>query len=103
MLEKDGLVKLVEECGELTQIAAKKMTRMDTDEHWDGAGSLSERMQNEMGDVIAAIRMVAHNFDLDLAAIDKRAVEKFDLFSQWMDEDAGGEKPPDSTPSPLLM
>ena len=31
MLEKNGLVKLSEECGELIQICCKKMTRMETE------------------------------------------------------------------------
>jgi NTP pyrophosphatase (non-canonical NTP hydrolase) len=86
MLEKNGLVKLVEECGELTQVAAKKMTRMDSDEHWDGEGSLKTRLEAEAGDVLAAIEIVAQNFDLNSAAIMERKERKLALFREWMQE-----------------
>jgi NTP pyrophosphatase (non-canonical NTP hydrolase) len=83
MLEKDGLVKLVEECGELIQVAAKKMTRMETDEHWDKVGSLKRRLEEEMGDVMAAIKVVSDNFDLDFDYMFNRAQEKEKLFIEW--------------------
>lgn len=86
MLEKNGLVKLVEECGELIQIAAKKMTRMDSDEHWDGQGKISERLENEIADVIAATYVVIGNFGLDKQRILDRASIKRKLFRQWMKE-----------------
>jgi hypothetical protein len=86
MLEKKGLVKLVEECGELQQIAAKKMARMDSDDHWDNAGPISERLENEIADVKAAMWIVEHNFNLSHFRIDARAHEKFSLFVKWMEE-----------------
>ncbi|MBK6589868.1 MAG: hypothetical protein IPG22_16395 [Acidobacteria bacterium] len=92
MLEKLGLVKLVEECGELQQIAAKKMARMDTDEHWDGAGSLKERLEDEIGDVMAAVSVVVGNFDLDDDRIFARGDRKRELFEKWMTEDQGDAK-----------
>lgn len=82
-MEKRGLVKLVEECGELCQIAAKKMTCMDTDDHWDGAGSLKERLEKEMGDVRGAIQFVSDMLNLDHVYINNRAVEKTLLFHYW--------------------
>lgn len=86
MLEKRGLVKLVEECGELIQIASKKMTRMDSDEHWDGAGLLSTRLEDEMGDVLAAIKIVTVNFSLNPLRITEQAEKKERLFREWMNE-----------------
>ncbi|HEY8560467.1 MAG TPA: hypothetical protein VIL74_08825 [Pyrinomonadaceae bacterium] len=86
MLEKKGLVKLVEECGELSQIAAKKMTRMDSDEHWDGQGSIQFRLENEIADVIAAAKIVIENFGLNAERIDQRIVDKYRLFCKWMEE-----------------
>lgn len=35
----NGLAKLLEELGELSQVAAKKLAYFHTDEHPDGAGS----------------------------------------------------------------
>lgn len=91
MLEKRGLVKLVEECGELIQVAAKKMTRMDSDEHWDGAGLLSTRLEDEMGDVMAAIQVVAESFGLDKERMMKRWEAKEKLFREWMAEPVDAE------------
>ncbi len=87
MLEKNGLVKLTEECGELIQIVSKKMTRMNTDEHWDAAGPLGSRMENEIADVFAAARIVIKKFGLDSGKIKRRAEEKLKLFEQWSQED----------------
>lgn len=79
----NGLAKLSEELGELQQVVAKKMACMDTDEHWDGAGSLKARMEDECADVIAAIRFVQEQFDLDVAAMGSRAQMKLDRFRGW--------------------
>lgn len=86
MLEKKGLVKLVEECGELVQIAAKKMTRMDSDDHWDGQGSLKERLENEIADVHGASEIVIKTFGLDRHRIIGRSNEKYQLFLKWLEE-----------------
>jgi NTP pyrophosphatase (non-canonical NTP hydrolase) len=86
MMHNKGLTKLIEECGELVQIAAKKAAYMDTDEHPDGKGSLKERLENELSDVIAAIAFVDMKLKLDRVRIDARAEQKLVLFEQW---DAG--------------
>lgn len=86
MLEKQGLVKLVEECGELIQIASKKMTRMDSDAHWDNAGSISSRMEDEIADVFAAATIVMENFNLNRERVSERADAKIKLFQTWMTE-----------------
>lgn len=87
MLEKQGLVKLVEECGELIQVASKKIAYMATDEHPDGAGPLSMRLEDEAADVIAAITVVVANFGLDFDRMAERSQRKAELFRQWMKED----------------
>ncbi len=84
MLEKKGLVKLTEECGELIQVCSKKMARMNSDEHWDNAGKLSERLQDEIADVFAASMIVIENFGLDGKEIRKRAEEKEAKLRGWM-------------------
>lgn len=78
-----GLGKLVEECGELSQIAAKKMQYMDTDEHPDGKGSMKNRMEEEIADVLAACAFAIQKFDLEEEKIEERAMNKFFLFSSW--------------------
>lgn len=83
MMTANGLAKLMEECGELTQVAAKKMACPNTDEHWDGAGSLKTRMEEEIADVMAACEFVIGTHQLDQEKILRRAVLKVRTFQQW--------------------
>lgn len=83
-----GVAKLIEECGELTQILGKKLAYWHTDVHPDGAGSINERIEQEMGDVRAAMSFVMDRLDLDVIAINERAAKKFRLFKSW-DEQIG--------------
>lgn len=78
----NGLNKLMEECGELIQVCAKKAAYMHTDIHPDGS-SLSNRMVEEMADVWAAIMFVEHKLGLNSARIDSRAAEKYETFTRW--------------------
>lgn len=78
-----GVPKLIEECGELTQILGKKLAYWHTDEHPDGAGLISKRIVEEMGDVLAAIKFVAGQLGLDWGAIVERSHRKEDLFMLW--------------------
>lgn len=86
----NGLAKLLEELGELTQIAAKKLAYFHTDAHPDGAGNLSKRMQDEMADVAAAMGFVQHHLGLDRKAIERRACMKLALFEKWHLDPANG-------------
>ena len=81
-----GLAKLAEELGELQAVVGKKIAYFDTDVHPDGAGSLAERMQEEIGDVMAAMRFVANELDLDDHIILNRAASKLELYEQWRDD-----------------
>ena len=78
-----GVAKLIEECGELQQILGKKLAYWHTDQHPDGAGLISTRIKEEMGDVLAAIWFVADQLGLDHWAINDRFVRKTALFSTW--------------------
>lgn len=79
----NGLVKLIEECGELQQIAAKKLAYFNTDEHPDGAGSIATRMEDELADVAAAATFVVQQFGLDGERIKRRAALKLDRLQKW--------------------
>ena len=85
MLEKRGLIKLVEECGELVQICCKKMTCMYDQFHYDGS-NLAERIEEEIADVMAANEIVIKNFNLDREAIIERSNQKLKLFQEWESE-----------------
>lgn len=80
-----GIYKTVEECGELLQELGKRMV-CPVDEHWDEAdkGSLDRRIEDEMGDVLAAIGYLSR-FEprLDIERIEARRVLKLALFTDW--------------------
>lgn len=80
-----GLAKLIEECGELQQIAGKKLAYFHTDDHPDGKGSLRLRLGEEVADVLAACDFIrAHMLGLDInRMVDARRQEKFNLFQKW--------------------
>lgn len=79
----NGVAKLTEECGELLQVIGKRMAYWSTDDHPDGKGSLSVRMEEEMGDVRAAIEFVIDNMGLSRSAVISREMRKRALFEQW--------------------
>lgn len=80
-----GLAKLIEECGELLQVAGKKLAYYHVDEHPDGKGQLTPRIAEEVADVMAACDFVrAHMFGTELnRMIDARRDAKFTRFQQW--------------------
>lgn len=82
-MSHNGLTKLTEECGELTQIAMKKIAFADTDVHPDGKGSMKLRLEEEIADVRAASQFVIDNFDLDEEFIKERAEQKLSMFAEW--------------------
>ena len=77
-----GLSKLVEEMGELGQVIGKLVGTGGEAHHWDGS-DLRERLHEEIGDVMAAIRFFAEVNRLDSARILARAESKFARFVQW--------------------
>ena len=88
-LDKRGLTKVAEECGELTQIAMKKSAYMDSDIHPDGQGSLRLRLQDEIADVLAICEFVINEWGLDCSAIDLRKEAKRARFEKWhLDENS---------------
>ncbi len=86
MMDKKGLSKLVEECGELIQIAAKKMAYLESDEHPDGKGSLNIRLQDEIADVQAACSFVMAKLDLDPYYVVRRVQIKLKKYDEWDSE-----------------
>jgi hypothetical protein len=95
----NGLAKLLEELGELSQVAAKKLAYFHTDKHPDGAGSLNERMEAEMGDVLAACAFVRRQFRLNDAAVANRYEVKLALFERWHADTTNGAEAFHSEPA----
>ena len=78
-----GVPKLIEECGELQQILGKRLAYWHTEQHPDGKHmTISERMAEEMGDVMAAIYFVADQFGIGVD-VAHRAEAKRRLFNEW--------------------
>lgn len=68
-----GLAKLIEECGELMQVAGKRLAYYTIDKHPDGGPPLTTRLEDEIADVIAACQFVAEQHGLDMDRIHARA------------------------------
>jgi NTP pyrophosphatase (non-canonical NTP hydrolase) len=83
MMCADGLAKLIEECGELIQVCGKKLAYFTTNDHPDGGPPLNQRLEDEMGDVVAAVNIVVQLLGLDEDAIDDRVAQKQALFLKW--------------------
>lgn len=82
-MSHDGLTKLIEECGEVIQVAAKMQAFPNTDKHPDGKGSLKERLEDELADLIAAIAFVSDNLSLNDKRMLKRSEKKRTRFENW--------------------
>jgi NTP pyrophosphatase (non-canonical NTP hydrolase) len=94
-----GVAKLIEECGELQQVLGKRLAYWTADKHPDGS-DLRERMQEEMGDVLAAIWFVVDMLDLDADAIERRQDHKHGLFNTWQAIIDNNDQAIDSTRGP---
>jgi NTP pyrophosphatase (non-canonical NTP hydrolase) len=81
-----GLAKLAEELGELTQVVGKKLAYFHVDEHPDGGPPLTERLRDEMGDVMGAIRFVCGQFGIPYGDVLMRAHEKHVQFDEWHEQ-----------------
>ena len=81
-----GLTKLAEECGELIAAAMKAAAMHDAkpgeDIHWDGK-PLKARLEEEMGDVIAAINYAGGALGLSKDRVNARAEYKFATYKTW--------------------
>ncbi|HYW04623.1 MAG TPA: hypothetical protein VFA86_11855 [Gammaproteobacteria bacterium] len=84
----NGLAKLVEECGELQQVAGKALVRMGR-ESARPAGSLRTRLEEEMADMLAAADFVAETLALDQQGIRTRRDAKLDKFRQRLAGEPG--------------
>lgn len=76
-----GVSKLVEEIGELGQVAGKLMGSRGDIKHW--SGNLWDMMHDEIGDVLGAIRFIVKRCKLDEVRIATRADHKFRTFESW--------------------
>ena len=79
-----GLAKLVEECGEVVQVLGKLVMVDGGRHHW--SGDLIEMLENELGDLLAAIQFMTQTSPLDSEKIQRRAAQKLETFYKWHEE-----------------
>lgn len=80
-----GLSKLVEECGELMQIAGKLMSTGGRGTHW-AAGNLHLAFAEELADLKAAIEFIQYFVPLDAEQFkeyEERVRSKLAKFHEW--------------------
>lgn len=80
-----GLGKLVEEAAEVTQVAARLIGAPNAAPHLAEA-VLRDRLEEELGDLMAAAAFVAQTNGLDERKIAARRAEKLSLFTRWHDK-----------------
>ena len=77
-----GLAKLIEECGEVLQIAGKLITTNGENNYWDDR-DLHKDLAEELGDLVAATSFVITYSGLDDDEVFERADMKMVLFEEW--------------------
>lgn len=77
-----GLSKLIEEAGEVQQVAGKIIATGGDAKHFDGS-DLRERLTEELGDLIAACNFVALVNGIDYERMQERVNKKLSLFETW--------------------
>ena len=80
-----GLSKVVEECGELSTVAGKLQSTNGSRDHWDGAGDLVFRLEDELADVLADTQFLIEQNNLDAERIEGRREMKLARFRGWQD------------------
>lgn len=86
-MQQNGLAKLVEECGEVLQIAGKMIQypelQMDLyTTHPDGS-HLRTKLERELADLEASIDYVMMTLKLNRGEMYKRSRQKLMLYQQW--------------------
>lgn len=84
-LVHNGAIKVMEECGELTQAIAKKLACTPRPVHWDGS-KVDRHIEEEMGDVLAAVTYAAREMGLNAERIAHRMDFKTKLYESWKNE-----------------
>lgn len=80
-----GLSKLVEECGEVLEVAGKLIATGGEVRHWGRNTSLAQLLQDEIADVMAACHFIVevNPEHLDIDEVYRRVHDKVTKFRGW--------------------
>jgi NTP pyrophosphatase (non-canonical NTP hydrolase) len=78
-----GMNKLMEECGELIAVLAKKSAYPDTPHPSLAIKNIDSSIEDEIGDVLGAISFVMDKLRLSEHDVHSRAAAKYNQFLQW--------------------
>ncbi len=81
-----GISKLIEECGEAVQVCGKLLGSSGEINHWDGS-NLKTRLEDELGDLLAAIDFVIDHCGLNSAYVLTRMQRKRERFEKWHEDE----------------
>ena len=84
----NGVAKLIEECGELQQIAGKMLNFPDVEYHpdsmtYENPKTMLQRLQEEIADVEAACYYVAKKYRLNYTEVVNRTSKKVAQYEEW--------------------
>ena len=88
-----GHCKLQEEMGELNQVMGKIAAFPNTEQHPDGGLPLTQRLEDEIADVQAALDYYVQVNNLDAEKIASRRIDKHHKFIKWGLSDHSGSEP----------
>lgn len=77
-----GVGKVLEEMGEVAQVAAKLISTDGVDAYWDGS-NLRDDLSGELGDLLAAITFLRDTNALNEDLLIERRKRKTELFHKW--------------------
>lgn len=77
-----GLSKVLEECGEVSQVLAKLVGSNGNLDYF-GKGSLEDKIVEELGDLHAAITWFIQHNDISAKKVARRSQEKQAKYTKW--------------------
>lgn len=94
-MKQNGLAKLVEECGEVQQVAGKMIQYphlqfAEFEMHPSGY-NLRRKMEEEIGDALASMEYIVKHLSLNASIVDIRRQAKLKRFESWGNSNENGE------------
>ena len=82
--EAERLALLLEELGEAQQVIGKILRHGYDSYHPQGNDTNRELLENEIGDVMAAVQMMTDAGDMDRVMIESEKTDKLERVGEWL-------------------